>query len=555
MLEAAMSLSRMHITRVVAWWFAVTVVVALTPLFPLHAQETFPYVATVQTDNATVHGGPQADFYTTDRLPRGTEVEVYRHEQDGWCAIRPPATSFSWVPAEHLEITDNPTLARVINIPVKTRVGSNFDDVHDVEYISLRQGEIVELLGSKMLSESSAEDPVRWFKIAPPAGEFRWIHSRALGIAPAPKRSDDNDSVQVIEPMAIKTYQLPADGASLVESRANTIDLAAPPKSSVATNSDDTGFTERDSYVSPVSYEEEQTQPLELIAPEPKLVTDFQTLESFDATPIDEVFIPGDAPIAPASPGPAPTEPVEDTSLAHVNVMTWEAVSSRTDPLAAPEPRGFVEKYNALNVMLSRAILGDIESWKLDKLQEQTLLLVTQAQAVEEQNLAQALADKVAEFQSLQKRSGELANPGESGVAMASNDVPKNKPLPLPEFDAKKLTSDRKTTDAPEMPQRIAQSPLPPQLSAAGLRKRESIDNSVFEASGTLVAVQARRAGLPKYALTDRSGAVVKFLSTKDGSSLSHLVNKEVGVLGKEGYMRSLKKSHVVAERVVVLQR
>lgn len=545
MWQASMSLSRMRITRVVAWWFTTTFVVAISPLLPLHAQETFPYAATVKSDDATAHSGPQAEFYTTDRLPKGTEVEVYRHEQDGWCAIRPPATSFSWVPAEHLEITDDPTLARVINVPVKTRVGSNFEDAHDVEYISLRQGEIVELRGSKMLSVSSTDSPVRWFKIAPPAGEFRWIHSRALttstNVTPS-KRSDTNDSVQAVEPMAIKTYQLPASGASIVESDSRTIDLAAPPKSSLATNSDDTGFTETDSQVAQVSYEDEQLEPLDLIAPEPQPLPELQALKSFDATPIDAA--------------PVPAVPVEDTNLAHVNVMTWEAVSSRTDPLAAPEPRGFVEKYNALNVMLSRAILGDIESWKLDKLQQQTQMLASQAEAVEEQELAQGLADKVAEFQSLQKRSGELGQSAANGVEVVSNDSPSTKPLPLPEFDATKLPLSPVTkTAGPEMPQRVRSSAPAPQLTAAGLRKRETIDNSVFQASGTLVAVQTQRAGLPKYALTDKSGSIVKFLSTKDGSSLSHLINREVGVLGKEGFMRKLKKSHVVAERVVVLQR
>jgi len=535
-------------------------VVALTPLFPLHAQETFPYVAAVKLDNATVHSGPQADFYTTDRLPAGAKVEVYRHEQDGWCAIRPPETSFSWIAAEHLEITDNPTLARVINVPVKTRVGSNIYDDQDVEYISLRQGEIVELIGSKMLSASSADDPVRWFKIAPPSGEFRWIHSRALSTST--KRRDTNDSVPAIEPMAIKTYQLPADGDAMVESDVKTIDLAAPPKSSLAVTSDETGFTETDSYVGQVSFEEDQVEetqleddelePLDSIATqsESRLETppepEFQALESFDPMPTDAT-----------SEAPIEATPVEDTSLAHVNVMTWEAVSSRTDPLAAPEPRGFVEKYNALNVMLSRAILGDIENWKLDKLQQQTQMLADQAEAVEEQKLAQALADKVLEFQSLQERSGELALVGDGGVEPVSGSVSTNQPLPLPEFDASKLPVNLKpkTGAGPEMPQRVQRGVPSPQLTAAGLRKRESIDNSVFEASGTLVAVQTRRPGLPKYALTDKSGSIVKFLSTKDGSSLSHLINKEVGVLGQEGYMRQLKKSHVVAQRVVVLQR
>ena len=71
-------------------------------------------------------------------------------------------------------------VSKIINVPVKTRIGSKFSNDHDIEYISLRQGEIVELLGSRMLAESRNDNPVRWFKIAPPSGEFRWVHSRQL---------------------------------------------------------------------------------------------------------------------------------------------------------------------------------------------------------------------------------------------------------------------------------------------------------------------------------------------------------------------------------------
>src|SRR5882672_3988268 len=69
----------------------------------LHAAEESPYAAYVIVDQAEVVAGPGHRFYTTDRLPRGALVEVYREEASGWLAIRPPEGSFSWVPAEFIE--------------------------------------------------------------------------------------------------------------------------------------------------------------------------------------------------------------------------------------------------------------------------------------------------------------------------------------------------------------------------------------------------------------------------------------------------------------------
>ena len=38
-----------------------------------------------------------------NKLKRGAEVEVYRHDPGGWCAIRPVEGSFSWVSARYVK--------------------------------------------------------------------------------------------------------------------------------------------------------------------------------------------------------------------------------------------------------------------------------------------------------------------------------------------------------------------------------------------------------------------------------------------------------------------
>ena len=63
----------------------------------------FPYEALVLNEKAMVRSGPAFVHYATDRLSQGDKVDVYRHDPGGWCAIRPPAGSFSLVPQSAIE--------------------------------------------------------------------------------------------------------------------------------------------------------------------------------------------------------------------------------------------------------------------------------------------------------------------------------------------------------------------------------------------------------------------------------------------------------------------
>jgi uncharacterized protein YgiM (DUF1202 family) len=134
------------------------------------AELEFPYEAYINADDVYVRSGPGRDYYPTDKLRKGDAVEVYRHDPGGWLAIRPPRGSFCWVSSRHLDqLEDN--LAAVNSERVVARVGSSFSDVRDVIQVRLERDEKVEIL-----EQPSPESP--WCKIAPPAGEFRWIFAK-----------------------------------------------------------------------------------------------------------------------------------------------------------------------------------------------------------------------------------------------------------------------------------------------------------------------------------------------------------------------------------------
>jgi SH3-like domain-containing protein len=129
----------------------------------------FPYVAYISSDDVYIRSGPGKNYYPTAKLKRGEAVEIYRHDPGGWYAIRPPAQSFSWISARQLDVLDD-ELAVVNADRAVARVGSLFSSVRDVIQVRLNKDERVELVDHR----DSGDD--KWCKIAPPAGEFRWVY-------------------------------------------------------------------------------------------------------------------------------------------------------------------------------------------------------------------------------------------------------------------------------------------------------------------------------------------------------------------------------------------
>ena len=129
-----------------------------------------PYQARVIAAGAAVHSGPGENYYSTDTLSQGDTVEVYREKPGGWLAIRPPVNSFSLVSERDL-IRKDGGLAEVTKDDVPSRIGSRLNDRHNAAQVRLKKGEAVEVVGEVTFNGEN------WCKIAPPAGEFRWIQA------------------------------------------------------------------------------------------------------------------------------------------------------------------------------------------------------------------------------------------------------------------------------------------------------------------------------------------------------------------------------------------
>lgn len=143
------------------------------------AQPTTPYQATIKNSSTVVHAGPSRKMYATEVLDRGSTVEVYRHDPEGWCAIRPPAGSFSLVRLADVEIDSDQSLGIVRRDGVIAWVGTRIQrQGKAIWQIKLSEGERVEVLDTE--SADSGSNAETWVLIAPPAGEFRWVHESDL---------------------------------------------------------------------------------------------------------------------------------------------------------------------------------------------------------------------------------------------------------------------------------------------------------------------------------------------------------------------------------------
>ena len=167
--------------------------------------ETFPYPAYVNDKSAIVRSGPGTDFYATDSLDWADKVEVYQHADSDWAAIRPPRSSFSWVPASALEIGETPDLG-VVQTTVKTLIGSRLNDRFDVEYVTMQPGDVVEILGQAQV-DLNGDGPVACYKILPPAGEFRWIRRSQIALQPPVRPSEPSDASTALSRQEVSQHE------------------------------------------------------------------------------------------------------------------------------------------------------------------------------------------------------------------------------------------------------------------------------------------------------------------------------------------------------------
>jgi SH3-like domain-containing protein len=129
---------------------------------PLLAFE--PYVAEVTVRTVNVRSGPSTNYYIVTSLNAGQRVQVIG-EENGWCAIVPPAGCFSLIAETYVDVGEN-SKGVVNGDAVRVRAGSDRDEHRYAVQTKLDRGAEVSIIGTAVDG---------FLKIQPPTGVSVWV--------------------------------------------------------------------------------------------------------------------------------------------------------------------------------------------------------------------------------------------------------------------------------------------------------------------------------------------------------------------------------------------
>jgi len=138
----------------------------------------FPYVALITGNNVHIRSGPGTNYYRCAKLSKGDKVTVVGSHYS-WSRVVPPAGSFCWISMRYVKAApSNIGVGIVTGNAVPVYVGSVYmDPIQSTQtQLTLSKDEEVRLLGPGQSD---------YYKIEPPAGDYRWISSMYAQAVPS----------------------------------------------------------------------------------------------------------------------------------------------------------------------------------------------------------------------------------------------------------------------------------------------------------------------------------------------------------------------------------
>lgn len=455
-------------------------------------ETTFPYVAYVAAPQTFARSGPGQQHYPTQQLSQGHAVEVYRHDSGGWCAVRPPDGSFCWIPAHEIHRL-SPSSATVAVQTTIARVGSAVSPARSAVQVMLRRDEQVQIL------PAGAHDDPRWLRIAPPAGEFRWIAASSLSRTPPVEgasgvqlasgwmRTRSSSAVQTVANESTDTFAhlLQGSPASALPNAA----IAAAPPLQVPTNADPNA--------------------VEVVAGSPAAVE-----LARGNLPDPPELVAGSTELA-ATGGPAP------------RTSTMPRIRFGDSPSVVGIGSDRVQE---LQLRLSQIVIKPKEEWQFDQIQTEAAAMLESSDSVTEREHLRDLLDRIARFEHAQLGTtiSSINGPADSGQAGDNFTGMTDKVREL-------AANDLRAPDPFEGKPANAEGPR-------------------YDAVGRLKPVVSHSEDAPSFALVNDQGTVVSFVTPTPDLNLRPYVGMRIGVNGSRGFMPEYRKAHVTAGRVTPIE-
>lgn len=494
-------------------------VLAWIALFAARAgADEFPYTAYVTANDVQIRSGPGENYYPVLKVDRGATVEVYRHDPGGWYAIRPPADCFSWVAAEFIEPGEG-NVGVVSGDHVVARVGTKFSDTRDVIQVRLDRGEEVEILEAREFNSGPAAQT--WYKIAPPAGEFRWISGRFLDQQLAePKRRTPGPEHNLLLAKQMHRERRSADRGGSRRPRANDedewSDVESPDEEG---NYDDELDDDRPPGKSLArrrgrgrhEMEDDQSdgwEEVRLVGHQAPNRESGSRRRADDRDALDKDNIDDDFPDDDDASDDRPRR-------------------RRHAHLLSREPRADLKEEAAdLDMALSAMVAEDPSEWEFSTLRARADAALARAETALERGRIRRVQRKIDNFSGIQERYASV-------MRLRS--------------ETDRLNNRLADRDRHSVAGRPA-GPGEPMEPRVGLG-----DPSRYDGRGRLAQVPSLDPRLPQFALVDSAGRVAAYVSPAPGVNLRRYLNQNVGINGTIGYLPDRQAQHLTARRIVSL--
>lgn len=509
------------------------------------AELVFPYRARVVVDRAVVRSGPGEDYYPVMHLSQDAVVEVYRHDPGGWYAVRPPEGSYSWVSAAFVEPQrDGSLVAAIRGRRVVVRVGSPLVDVPDVIQLRLNSGDQVRLLDRQPFEFSN----MVWYKIAPPAGEFRWVFGRDV------EALDEAGAAITSGEQALPTGQRPARRASTNEKV-----TAGVPDADSALDADATAG------VAEASEEAEDELLAWLARRRERRRKVLAAIESGKRLPAEDAEPPDlaveEPPLGTTSvPDVARALLEEDPDALPADLSATLAAVNRQRALTADyqEPSSRAEDRNGRLAAFDASLEAWLEEEQAlarrrlsgSRLQREGEQATDLAAALEELDLALcAMASEPAEtwdLEPLRERAEHILASAETALDRGRARLMLRKLARFEDVQQRYLALNPKARRRTREPRQLDLAEPEAQPARVASRTR-------YDGEGTLTRVVTRTPGAPPYALLDATGEVKYYVSPAPGVNLRRYEGLRVAVVGSVGYLPEHKAKHVTVKQVLPL--
>lgn len=467
----------------------------------VRAGEQFPYTGYINASDVYLRSGPGDNYYPVSKLDRGQAVEIYRHDPGGWYAIRPDEDCFSWVSAEFIEPGEG-NLAVVTGDHVVARVGSMFSDTRDVIQVRLDRGEKVEVIEAKRFN--SGPGAQTWYKIAPPAGEFRWISGKFID------RELPEDKPRVASPdnnLLLSRHSRRAAAQRRLDEDSEDEEYADDRSDRLAETDEasDLSDDEADDYPVRRAGHRDSTGGRSRGVRLARL--DREDLED-DRDPLQVSYDEEDGEASDEEGRwRGPGIPIE---RAHGK----RAGGSAEGQTGADDAELSLKDVAAeLDLELSAMVAEEPAAWHFAELRRRAETALARAETALDRGRVRRVLRKIENFSELQGRHQTVMN-----VRGQTDRVNER----LSGLD------------------RAARSSTEPYRGAAR-----------FDGIGRLTQVLSRDPGSPQFALLNPQGQVAYYVSPSPGVNLRRYLNQQVGINGALGYLPEQHAQHVTAQRIV----